>query len=138
MLDKWAFGMSKIERANEMANALSAAAAPTSKSPSGGGEKGAAGAHRSNDLVAEVSNVSLDTRAGFVGRGLQPGPSLLAATKPPPPLLSPCASGEMVVDHGSDEYPDAPVSEKITVKIADLGNGLCWVFFLRKIFLKGK
>jgi serine/threonine-protein kinase SRPK3 len=124
MLDKWAFGMSKIA-GHEI----------PSKSPSV--EKGLSSLTQramSTDLVAEVGNVSLDTRAGFVGRGAghQPGPSLLSVTKPPSlsnsgilgdgdPTLS------MFIDQQSDDssssYTEAPVSEKITVKIADLGNG---------------
>lgn len=131
MLDKWAFGMSKIERDEN-----------ASKSPSV--EKGLSSLTQramSTDLVAEVGNVSLDTRAGFVGRGSgftaghQPAPSLLSATKPSSlsnsgdadPTLS---SSAMFIDHQSDDssssYMEASVSEKITVKIADLGNAT-WI-----------
>jgi len=126
MLDKWAFGMSKIEGQENASKSLSV-------------EKGLSSlAQRamSTDLVAEVGNVSLDTRAGFVGRGAgghQLGPSLLSATKPPSLTnINTLADGDptssnMFIDQQSDDsssgYTEAPVSEKITVKIADLGNG---------------
>jgi serine/threonine-protein kinase SRPK3 len=94
----------------------------------------------STDLVAEVSNVSLDTRAGFVGRGTG-GQSLLSATKPPSlSNINTLGDGDakssnsaMFIDNQSDDsssgYTEAPVSEKITVKIADLGNGASFCGF---------
>lgn len=117
MLDKWAFGMSKIEAA--------AAANSTNPSKSVSVDKGLSHRAMSTDLVAQVSNVSLDTRAGFVGRVSQPtAPSLLSVTKPssldPDPNSS---SSSMFIDDSSD---DPPMSEKITVKIADLGNAT-WI-----------
>ncbi|TFK31114.1 kinase-like domain-containing protein, partial [Crucibulum laeve] len=81
MLDRWAFGMSKIEGAGD----------GTSKSA----EKGSSGAITmkqrvaSTDLVAEVGNVSLEaeTKGGFVGRA-GGGPSLLSQQAPGPCGLS--------------------------------------------------
>ena len=125
MLDKWAFGMSKIEGDENAVKSSSV-------------EKGLPSlAHRamSTDLVTEVGNVTLDTRADFVGRGAglavgQAGPSLLSATKPSSRLIDGDQSSShstMFIDHQSDDssssYMEGPVSEKITVKIADLGNG---------------
>lgn len=155
MLDKWAFGMSKIE---------------------GRGGEDIPRVH-SEELAAEVGNVSLDkdsegdTRAGFVGRPSLPptGPSLLSQQAPgksggstrvmPMPVPGVGAGSSHGVEHGvsssvmsvdSDRERergaavdfDAEVdrklgemgygysaeegegaNEKITVKIADLGNG---------------
>ncbi|KAF9522960.1 kinase-like domain-containing protein [Crepidotus variabilis] len=131
MLDKWAFGMSKID-------------GDTSGSKPSSVEKGGLTMTtkqrraQSTDLAAGVENVTLDTRAGFVGRTSapvpgqqpqQPGPSLLAATKPNglPINVDPHAS--MSIDPQSDDsssYIEAPINEKITVKIADLGNAT-WI-----------
>ena len=95
----------------------------------------------STDLAAEVGNVSLDTRAGYVGRGTgagpsgTSGPSLLTQLAPPNatmPMAVPGKGGagdfgdgssEMSIDQQSDESSNYPAAEKITVKIADLGNG---------------
>ncbi|KAJ3517229.1 hypothetical protein NLJ89_g642 [Agrocybe chaxingu] len=117
MLDKWAFGMSKID-----------------------GEEAKAPRATSSDLAAEVGNVSLGTRAAsYVGRvppQQQPGPSLLSATKPMQvpqsgrsAQVGEVSSSVMSIDRQSDESSssllDIPV-EKITVKIADLGNAT-WI-----------
>lgn len=129
MLDKWAFGMSKIE-GDEGKLSTSADKGITMKR-----------AGPSSDLVAEVGNVSLDTRAGYVGRGTGAGlsgtngPSLLSQLAPPNatrPMAVPGKGGagdfgdvgsEMSIDQQSDESSNYPAAEKITVKIADLGNG---------------
>ena len=129
MLDKWAFGMSKIE-GDERKLSTSADKGITIKR---GGP--------SSDLAAEVSNVSLDTRAGYVGRGTgagpsgTSGPSLLSQLAPPNatrPMAVPGkgsagdfgdGASEMSIDQQSDESSNYPAAEKITVKIADLGNG---------------
>ena len=120
MLDKWAFGMTRIE-GDEGASKPSSA------------EKGTSPLKRgpSADLATDVSNVSLDTRAGFAGRGAasaQHGPSLLSATRPSNFLLDGdmVAASSMSIDVQSDDSSssmETPVNEKITVKIADLGNG---------------
>ncbi|KDR71391.1 hypothetical protein GALMADRAFT_144070 [Galerina marginata CBS 339.88] len=138
MLDKWAFGMSKIEgdegnNAGKPSTSAEKALTMTTKSQRG----------QSSDLAAEVSQVSLDTRSGYVGRGPAPaapsGPSLLSQLAPTKPVPVPGKSGEsrsggvasssvMSIDRESDESSgmlDA-VSEKITVKIADLGNAT-WI-----------
>jgi serine/threonine-protein kinase SRPK3 len=132
MLDKWAFGMSKIEGDESKGDkGITMKRAPTS------------------DLAAEVGNVTLDTRAGYVGRGTgagppgQGGPSLLSQLAPPnassmatKPMAVPGKGGAedidasgsvMSIDRESDEssnLADYPAVEKITVKIADLGNGV--------------
>lgn len=116
MLDKWAFGMSKIDReeASPEKSGLS-----TLKRP------------ESADLAAEVGNVSLDTRAGsFVGRVPgAPGPSLLSQQAPMVtsssirPLPVPGKSQAMEDDSLEDALE---TNERITVKIADLGNAT-WI-----------
>lgn len=113
MLDKWAFGMSKIDReeASPEKSGLS-----TLKRP------------ESADLAAEVGNVSLNTRAGsFVGRVPgAPGPSLLSQQAPmvtsssTRPLPVP-GKAQVMEDDSLDDA--AETNERITVKIADLGNG---------------
>ncbi len=127
MLDKWAFGMSKIEGNNNASKSSSAEKEGLSMKQRA----------QSTDLAAEVSNVSLDTRASFLGRGTAPvghqnGPSLLSATKPTDTGKvadgdHTSASFSMSVDAQSDDssssLADAVATEKITVKIADLGNG---------------
>ena len=113
MLDKWAFGMSKIDReeASPEKSGLS-----TLKRP------------ESADLAAEVGNVSLNTRAGsFVGRVPgAPGPSLLSQQAPmvtsssTRPLPVP---GKAQVMEDDSLHDAVETNERITVKIADLGNG---------------
>ncbi|KAG2021327.1 CMGC/SRPK protein kinase [Coprinopsis cinerea AmutBmut pab1-1] len=123
MLDKWAFGMSRIE-GDDNSNGIVE-------------KKGLSTVKRavSTDLVAEVNNVSLETQASYVGRMPgAPGPSLLTDTKPVPipgaPSPEPPADGAprsvMSVDQRSDSSSAIDLSEKITVKIADLGNAT-WV-----------
>lgn len=103
------------------------------------------------DLVVEVGNVSLDantagdgSRGGYVGRELHQGPSLLSQTAPsnhvnssggastqPVPVPGRkdahedggVVSSVMSIDQQSDDDDYIDVQEKITVKIADLGNG---------------
>ncbi|KAF9557569.1 kinase-like protein [Agrocybe pediades] len=161
MLDKWAFGMSKIEQGDNEPG-----------KPGTSADKGITMKRNSHhnqpppppaDLAAEVSNVSLDTRAGYVGRGLgapSAGPSLLSQLAPPnvsgsgtKPVTVPgkaasaaaatvadimrevtggTAGSAMSVDrdrHSDDDSSSSgsegrlePPLEKITVKIADLGN----------------
>jgi serine/threonine-protein kinase SRPK3 len=55
MLDKWAFTMSKIDGDDNTAPVEKAGLSTTKRGPSA-------------DLAAEVGNVSLDTRAGYIGR----------------------------------------------------------------------
>jgi len=120
MLDKWAFGMSKIdgEEAPPEKSGLS-----TLKRP------------ESADLAAEVGNVSLDTRAGsFVGRVPgAPGPSLLSQQAPlvtsssTRPLPVP-GKAQVMEDDSLDDAVET--TERITVKIADLGNGETSALFL--------
>jgi len=143
MLDKWAFGMSKIDQGSEEVGkpGTSAEKPLTMKRPA------PSTAAVTGDLAAEVSNVSLDTRAGYVGRGGVPpaapaGPSLLSQLAPPnasKPVPVPgkssssseihAAGSAMSVDRQSDESSSGmlePPLEKITVKIADLGNAT-WI-----------
>lgn len=86
----------------------------------------------SSDPGAEVGNVSLESKASFTGRPGGPGASLLSQQAPlksinVPPLdvmdevTSALSNSVMSVDDHSDEL--VPGSERITVKIADLGNG---------------
>ncbi|KAF8888311.1 kinase-like domain-containing protein [Infundibulicybe gibba] len=135
MLDKWAFGMSKM-------NAEDGA---TSKPGSFGDTSAGVGKRvaSSSDLAAEVGNVSLDTRDGFVGRP-GAGPSLLTQQAPSPvtssstrPVAVPGAAAARDGDVGTEGVPGSMMSvdgtetsnssaleasERITVKIADLGN----------------
>lgn len=123
MLDKWAFGMSKIEGED-------GASKPGSYSDKGITIKRAV----STDLVAEVGNVSLESKAPFTGRPGGPGPSLLSQQAPSKPMdvpqplnvmdevTSALSSSVMSVDEHSDESMEG--TERITVKIADLGNGM--------------
>lgn len=164
MMDRWAFGMSRIE------------AKPGTDGESKSGERGSRAAPATSqpeELVKEVGNVSIveeekkDTRSGFTGRAAAQGPSLLSqqapvnvggsasTTKVPPIPISPQAAGSssggermsMSVDgdsavrpftrggDGLDVFEDGETggeddadweaaAEKITVKIADLGNGM--------------
>jgi len=141
MLDKWAFGMSKIEG--------EASGKPSSPADKGLTMKTQRTAvlttpSTSADLAAEVGLVSLDSKATHIGRGgsgpaqPQPGPSLLSQLAPPTrPMSLPSGSSAehgdeggvsssvMSIDRQSDDsssYMEGS-TEKITVKIADLGNG---------------
>ncbi|PPQ84556.1 hypothetical protein CVT25_007638 [Psilocybe cyanescens] len=150
MLDKWAFGMSKIEGG---AGAGEEDKGIVIKKKGGGGEK-----EKEVDLVAEVGNVSLDNRAGYVGRAAPApvpgastttavGPSLLSQLAPssntrPVPVPGKAGAGASAMDvagsemsiteDGEDEERAAALREglagmeKITVKIADLGNAT-WI-----------
>ena len=141
MLDKWAFGMSKIEgeasgkpSSADKGLTMKTQRTTVSTTPS-----------TSADLAAEVGLVSLDSKATHIGRGgsgpvqLQPGPSLLSQLAPPTrPMSVPSGSSAehgdeagvsssvMSIDRQSDDsssYMEGS-TEKITVKIADLGNGV--------------
>ncbi|XP_006458810.1 hypothetical protein AGABI2DRAFT_217668 [Agaricus bisporus var. bisporus H97] len=135
MLDKWAFGMSKIETADESSSLGDKNLSNLNPNASKRGP--------STDLAAEVGNVSLDTSAGR--KNPIPGPSLLSqqalnTSDPvavPIPALTPHAgrpgsasgvsSSIMSVDPQSDSSSSVYEStERITVKIADLGNAT-WV-----------
>ncbi|KAF6742143.1 CMGC/SRPK protein kinase [Ephemerocybe angulata] len=140
MLDRWAFGMSKIESKDD-----------GGKEAKGEKEKGGLSTIKRNvsaDLAAEVNNVSLDTRGSYVGRGGAgagavgaggAGPSLLAQAggTAPVPIVRGGAGvvgaegvegggSVMSVDARSVDEREVDLSEKITVKIADLGNAT-WV-----------
>lgn len=123
MLDKWAFAMSKIDGDDTIATEK-AGLSTVNRGPS--------------DLAAEVGNVSLDTRAGYVGRehSLAPPPSS-SSTRPlsvPGSDLEQVSSSVMSIDPESDESSVQPETSKITVKIADLGNGkhsyMIFIYFL--------
>ena len=118
MLDKWAFAMSKIDGDDATPAVEKAGLSTVKRGPSA-------------DLAAEVGNVSLDAKAGYVGRE----PSLMSQPPPsstrPVPVPGSGRSGEleqvsnsiMSIDHQSDESSVQLEASKITVKIADLGNG---------------
>ncbi|KAF8061863.1 CMGC/SRPK protein kinase [Lyophyllum atratum] len=138
MMDRWAFGMSRIEPG--AAGAAKTEGTSTSKS----GER-----HSEELLAKDVRNVSIaeggpsedmekekdkDTRAGFVGR-VGAGPSLLSQLAPteaskPMPIPGATGAGGMSVDEavaaflqeGEGEGGEVEGTERITVKIADLGN----------------
>lgn len=149
MLDKLAFTMSKIDNTDEpVANGL---AVPEKKGPA----TVKRGVSLNADAVAEgVNNVTLESKASFVGRVPgAPGPSLLSQQAPAgagpsglsqtkPAQVSPEASGSgsspgegeglpgsvMSIDQRSvhsAEEEEGDLTERITVKIADLGNGAC-------------
>ncbi|KAF8871774.1 hypothetical protein CPB84DRAFT_1854809 [Gymnopilus junonius] len=76
MLDKWVFGMLKIEGDDSMAKSSTsmdkdALMTQRTHPPS-----------QSTDLAGEVAQVSLDIRGSSVGRGGPAGPSLLSQTAP--------------------------------------------------------
>ncbi|KAF5319119.1 hypothetical protein D9611_014079 [Ephemerocybe angulata] len=196
MLDRWAFGMSKIETKDDGGGAGGAGGGGGGNGTGGCGGEGGEGVEGkgglstikrnvSADLAAEVNNVTLDTRGSYVGRGAgatgagAAGPSLLAQalsqagsgsgsahpvsparggqppTSPtregagaggvegggrggtaPVPIVRGGAGGAgegeggagsvMSVDARSVDEREVDLSEKITVKIADLGNAT-WV-----------
>ena len=121
MLDKWAFAMSKIDGDDATPTVEKAGLSTVKRGPSA-------------DLAAEVGNVSLDTRPGYVGREQhslashdQPSSS---STRPVPvpgsgrsEEVEQASSSVMSIDPQSDESSAQLEASKITVKIADLGNG---------------
>ncbi|KAF8179616.1 CMGC/SRPK protein kinase [Pholiota molesta] len=149
MLDRWAFGMSKIDGED---------AGKAGKEKEKGDEGITMRRAKEADLAAEVGAVSLDTRAGYVGRAAPStttaaaaaaGPSLLSQLAPPHPGSKPVpvpsgsrtaadgalevASSVMSIDRASssgssemDRGQPPDIQEKITVKIADLGNAT-WI-----------
>jgi len=129
MLDKLAFAMSKIDK-DENADT---SASVNEKSGLSTLKRGA-----STDLAADVGSVSLEPQGSFVGRGAGAlaGPSLLTQTAPSAtrPVNVPghhlteeptgVSSSVMSIDQHSDKSSTGYEGiEKITVKIADLGNG---------------
>ena len=115
MLDKWAFAMSKIDGDDPAPTVEKAGLSTTKRGPSA-------------DLAAEVGNVSLDTRAGYIGREhAQPSSSSTRPVAVPgsskPAELEQVSSSIMFIDRQSDESSVQLEASKITVKIADLGNG---------------
>ena len=127
MLDKWAFAMSKIDGDDTIATEK-AGLSTVNRGPS-------------TDLAAEVSNVSLDTRAGYIGREHSLATQPSSSTRPLPVPgsdmsedLEQVSSSVMSIDPESDESSIQLETSKITVKIADLGNGkhscAIFVYFL--------
>lgn len=137
-LDKLAFGMSKIDNSDG-----------ASSKPGSLGDKNfitfnpSAKHGPSTDLSVEVSNVSLDSKGGWpASRPAVPNlpvTSLLSQQAPSPLATIPVAvphdsrsesasgvsSSVMSVDHQSDSSSSMyEGNERITVKIADLGNGM--------------
>lgn len=161
-LDRWAFGMSKIEgeaasKPGSLGSAKDAALEIKKKGSSSSGSKDDAGPRSdSMEQAAErISNVKLEGspfgEKQASGRGGKPsGLSLLSQQapaqhkqpEPPEPSPPPYAEGALESE-GATNGPAAPISssamsvdqqlplldgtEKITVKIADLGNG-AWYF----------
>ena len=152
MLDKWAFGMSKIDNNDEAASA-NGLTIPEKKGPAAAKR----GTSSNADAVAEgVNNVTLESKASFVGRVPgAPGPSLLSQLAPgaspsglsqTKPAEVPEGSGSgsssspgegaglpgsvMSIDqrsvHSAEDEENLDLTERITVKIADLGNAT-WV-----------
>lgn len=161
-LDRWAFGMSKIEGEASKPGSLGSAGA---KDGAFDGKKKAAAAGKddagprsdSMEQAAErISNVKLEGspfgEKQAPGKGKPSGPSLLSqqapVNKPPPPPQAepahppPYTEGALDGKAAAANGPAAPISssamsvdqqlplldgtEKITVKIADLGNAT-WV-----------
>ncbi|KAF5349693.1 hypothetical protein D9756_008775 [Leucocoprinus leucothites] len=124
-LDKWAFGMSKIDTSDE-----------ASSKPGSLGDKNMItfGTKPRLDLATEVSNVSLDT-ASTKPLGV-PGPSLLSQQAPSskPMAVSHDGRSDSVMSLVDQQSEDSSAesgnefegNERITVKIADLGNAT-WV-----------
>lgn len=137
MIDKLYLHMSKIEGSETTANKLN--------SLSDKGSESSSKRTQSTDLATEVGNVSLDTRTGSTSRSS--GPSLLSqqaaatvtsSSTRPVPMPHPTATPEqadlgdvpssvMSVDRQSTTETNTSSgldgTERITVKIADLGNG---------------
>jgi serine/threonine-protein kinase SRPK3 len=172
MLDKLAFGMSKIDpnsTSSSMPNSL-----PNNNNSSGLDGKGKGKQTDSADLARVVSNVSLNSSTSPKPKPPHTGPSLLTQLAPPHPqahftldpspehnhhsddeeLHSPSgnvSTSVMSVDdrrnsgiHSAVDANDLnavnaafEMSERITVKIADLGNGNI-VSFLSVIFCEMK
>ncbi|KAH6899143.1 CMGC/SRPK protein kinase [Coprinopsis sp. MPI-PUGE-AT-0042] len=149
MLDKLAFGMTRIDNNDE--SSVNGIGAPEKKGPA----TAKRGVSSNADAVAEgVNNVTLESKASFVGRVPgAPGPSLLSQQAPAgagpsgltqtkPAQVSPEATGSspgegeglpgsvMSIDqrsvHSAEEEEGLDLTERITVKIADLGNAT-WV-----------
>ncbi|KAF6747619.1 CMGC/SRPK protein kinase [Ephemerocybe angulata] len=87
MLDRWAFGMSKIESKDDGKDGKEDVEGKGEKGVEGKGGLSTIKRNVSADLAAEVNNVTLDTRGSYVGRGGAgagavgagaAGPSLLA------------------------------------------------------------
>ncbi|KAK2460726.1 hypothetical protein APHAL10511_007196 [Amanita phalloides] len=137
MIDKFYLHMSKIENSETGNNKLNSVADKVSE-PS-------VKRTQSTDLAVEVGNVSLDARAGPSNRST--GPSLLSqqanvavtsSSTRPVPVPQPTASSERAIDAGGNPSSVMSVdlqsttetstssgidgTERITVKIADLGN----------------
>lgn len=148
-LDRWAFGMSKIDGEAASKPGSFDAVPEMKKRARGSSSKDDSGGPRSDSMeqaAERISNVKLE--GSPFGEKLTPGktkaagPSLLsqqaqehvgrsqpgAANPPPysegssdaPPLDAPISSSAMSVDA---QLPLLDGTEKITVKISDLGNG---------------
>ncbi|OSC96845.1 kinase-like protein [Trametes coccinea BRFM310] len=161
-LDRWAFGMSKIEGGASGPGSVGSASKVKSGSDDGAGASSSVDASKdkradSAEQAAErIGNVTLESSPfgektrQEAGKGRQSGPSLLSQQAPtaggsqpapaasssavpaaPPPYDEPMKSADpplstsaMSVDGLPHPVYDGP--EKITVKIADLGNAT-WV-----------
>ncbi|GLB35703.1 putative CMGC SRPK protein kinase [Lyophyllum shimeji] len=150
MMDRWAFGMSRIE--GGASTAVTAKKDSGSVTSAGSNKSGGAGAdehEHSDELAKDVRNVSIaegggagedNTRAGGRGASLLTQQAGESGTKPVPIPGAAAAAGGMTVDVDAAvaaflEAGTAPPeegevemegTEKITVKIADLGNAT-WV-----------
>lgn len=151
-LDRWGFGMSKIEDNGGASGPASVSSSTKVKSRSSDARenrgKGADKRADSAEAAAErISNVTLDSSPfgektrPEAGKGKQAGPSLLSQQAPaggsqsragaaPPPYSSstddPMSAAETPLSSSAMSVDGIPVyegPEKITVKIADLGNG---------------
>ncbi|KAI0365149.1 kinase-like protein [Pilatotrama ljubarskyi] len=164
-LDRWAFGMSKIDGGASGPGSVNSASkvksgsedASDSNGNNGGGEGSKEKRADSTEQAAErISNVTLDSSPfgektrPETGKGRPTGPSLLSQQAPsaaasgsqpaagsssqpvpaaPPPYDDPMNSGEPPLSTSAMSVDGMPVyegPEKITVKIADLGNAT-WV-----------
>ncbi|KAI0806602.1 kinase-like protein [Fomes fomentarius] len=154
-LDRWGFGMSKIDDNGDASGPASVSSSTKVKSRSEDASenrgKGADQRADSAEAAAErISNVTLDSSPfgektrPEAGKGKQAGPSLLSQQAPaggsqsragaaPPPYSSstddPMSAAETPLSSSAMSVDGIPVyegPEKITVKIADLGNAT-WV-----------
>lgn len=157
-LDRWAFGMSKIDGEAASKPGSFGSAKDNARAGGNGREKEKETRADSMEQAAErISNVTLETspfgEKVRPGKSKAAGPSLLSQQAPsgsqaperstsanPPPYahdsdkrrsgepVAPISSSAMSVD---GQFPLLDGTEKITVKIADLGNGACPDTYLR-------
>ncbi|EIN05367.1 kinase-like protein [Punctularia strigosozonata HHB-11173 SS5] len=133
MLDRWAFGMSKIDSSDTTKTVKSSTSASSTSEVVAG--KRPESKDSAEDATKAISSVSLDGKKAVVPVKPTAGPSLLSRQAPPANAREEPRADESdrmheQLAHGprERERERAPAGEgdRITVKIADLGNAT-WV-----------